>query len=198
MATAKKRELHWLRFTPNIRKLQILISVLTFDCWSLIYAAKSICLFSQVTRHLSKFFTPHLWCHFALQVKISCGSVNELVSVSEPSRCEYAMEFKTPAACQSADQMHREHEELWPAQRVNTNAFVADINRLLCVTFLILIKIYHQTHCLCSCFARPCLYLHPAAQLFQGAHVMVYRSDCRYLPYSIHFSEFMSISFTTE
>ena len=25
---------------------------------------------------------------------------------------------------------------------------------------------------------------------------MVYRSDCRYLPYSIHFSEFMSICFT--
>ena len=24
-----------------------------------------------------------------------------------------------------------------------------------------------------------------------GAHVVVYRSDCRYLPYSIHFSEFM-------
>ena len=39
----------------------------------------------------------------------------------------------------------------------------------------------------------PCLYLHPAAQLFQDAHVVVYRSDCRYLPYSIHFSEFMAI-----
>ena len=29
--------------------------------------------------------------------------------------------------------------------------------------------------------------------LFYGAHVVVYRSDCRYLPYSIHFSEFMSL-----
>ena len=45
-------------------------------------------------------------------------------------------------------------------------------------------------------FACLCLYLHSAAQLFLGAHVVVYRSDCRYLPYSMHFSEFMSIFFT--
>ena len=32
-------------------------------------------------------------------------------------------------------------------------------------------------------------------QLFEGAHVVVYRSDCRYLPFSIHFSEFMPINF---
>ena len=36
----------------------------------------------------------------------------------------------------------------------------------------------------------PCLYFHPAAQLCQGAHVVIYLYDCRYLPYSIHFSEF--------
>ena len=37
-----------------------------------------------------------------------------------------------------------------------------------------------------------CLYLHLVAQLFQDIHVVVYQSDCPYLPYSIHFSEFMS------
>ena len=31
------------------------------------------------------------------------------------------------------------------------------------------------------------------AQLFKGAHVVVYRSDCRYLLYPIHFSQFMPI-----
>ena len=46
-------------------------------------------------------------------------------------------------------------------------------------------------------FAHPSLCLHPAAQLFLGAHVVVYRFDCRYLPYSIHSSsEFMPIFFT--
>ena len=37
-----------------------------------------------------------------------------------------------------------------------------------------------------------CLYLHLAAQLFwDHAHIMVYWSICHYLPYSIHFSEFI-------
>ena len=29
-----------------------------------------------------------------------------------------------------------------------------------------------------------------------GAHVVVYQSDCQYLPYSIHGSEFMPVCFT--
>nr|XP_058950377.1 glucosidase 2 subunit beta-like isoform X1 [Pocillopora verrucosa] len=37
------------------------------------------------------------------EVILRCGSANELVQVSEPSRCEYRMEFKTPAACQDID-----------------------------------------------------------------------------------------------
>lgn len=37
------------------------------------------------------------------EINLKCGSTNELVQVSEPSRCEYQMEFKTPAACQSID-----------------------------------------------------------------------------------------------
>lgn len=32
-------------------------------------------------------------------VTVSCGKENQLISVIEPSRCEYAMEFLTPAAC---------------------------------------------------------------------------------------------------
>ena len=35
-----------------------------------------------------------------------------------------------------------------------------------------------------------------SSALSQRVHVVVYQSDCRYLPYSIHFSEFMPISFT--
>lgn len=37
------------------------------------------------------------------EIILRCGSANELVQVSEPSRCEYLMEFKTPAACQDID-----------------------------------------------------------------------------------------------
>ena len=40
------------------------------------------------------------------------------------------------------------------------------------------------------------LYLHPKAQLFQDAYVVVYRSDGRYLSYSMPFSEFMQNQFT--
>jgi len=32
-------------------------------------------------------------------VTLSCGTDNKLTSVTEPSRCEYAMEFSTPALC---------------------------------------------------------------------------------------------------
>ncbi|XP_068676407.1 glucosidase 2 subunit beta-like [Montipora foliosa] len=37
------------------------------------------------------------------EVNLRCGSTNEVIQVSEPSRCEYLMEFKTPAACQNSD-----------------------------------------------------------------------------------------------
>ena len=36
----------------------------------------------------------------SVDVKFVCGGENELVSVEEPAKCEYAMEFRTPAACQ--------------------------------------------------------------------------------------------------
>ncbi|XP_065674245.1 glucosidase 2 subunit beta isoform X5 [Hydra vulgaris] len=33
------------------------------------------------------------------KVNLSCGAESKLLAVSEPSRCEYAMEFQTPALC---------------------------------------------------------------------------------------------------
>lgn len=51
-----------------------------------------------------------------LQINLRCGSTNELFQVSEPSRCEYLMEFKTPAACRNVGDSTLPHEhggELW-------------------------------------------------------------------------------------
>ncbi|XP_041867711.1 glucosidase 2 subunit beta [Melanotaenia boesemani] len=44
-------------------------------------------------------------------VKLTCGKETVVTSTSEPSRCEYLMEFTTPAVCQEL-QMPHEHEEL--------------------------------------------------------------------------------------
>ncbi len=35
----------------------------------------------------------------SVAVKLKCGAENKLLSVTEPSKCEYVMEFDTPAAC---------------------------------------------------------------------------------------------------
>ena len=51
-----------------------------------------------------------------IQINLRCGSTNELFQVSEPSRCEYLMEFKTPAACRNVGDSVLSHEhggELW-------------------------------------------------------------------------------------
>ncbi|XP_068613194.1 glucosidase 2 subunit beta-like [Brachionichthys hirsutus] len=48
-------------------------------------------------------------------VKLTCGKETVVMSTSEPSRCEYLMEFTTPAVCQehpTPDSVHRGHEEL--------------------------------------------------------------------------------------
>ncbi|TRY89196.1 hypothetical protein DNTS_025386 [Danionella cerebrum] len=48
-------------------------------------------------------------------VKLTCGKDTVLTSTSEPSRCEYLMEFTTPAVCQeptSIDSFPHEHVEL--------------------------------------------------------------------------------------
>lgn len=34
-----------------------------------------------------------------LQLKLSCGTENELLSVAEPEKCEYHFVGKTPALC---------------------------------------------------------------------------------------------------
>ena len=36
-----------------------------------------------------------------LQVKIECGTTNEIYAASEPNRCEYEFKYRTPAACAS-------------------------------------------------------------------------------------------------
>ncbi|KAM3925851.1 glucosidase 2 subunit beta [Leptodactylus fuscus] len=47
------------------------------------------------------------------QVKLYCGKETVVTSTSEPSRCEYLMEFFTPAACQQpAEIPPDEHDEL--------------------------------------------------------------------------------------
>ncbi|KAG9473086.1 hypothetical protein GDO78_014711 [Eleutherodactylus coqui] len=47
------------------------------------------------------------------QVKLYCGKETIVTSTSEPSRCEYLMEFFTPAACQQpSDIPLEEHDEL--------------------------------------------------------------------------------------
>ncbi|XP_069783296.1 glucosidase 2 subunit beta isoform X1 [Narcine bancroftii] len=46
-------------------------------------------------------------------VKLSCGKETVVLSTSEPSRCEYLMEFSTPAFCQDeAEEGGSEHDEL--------------------------------------------------------------------------------------
>ena len=50
---------------------------------------------------------------FCLQIKLSCGSSDELISVTEPNRCEYSMEFRTLALCEDlSEETHDLHEEL--------------------------------------------------------------------------------------
>lgn len=45
-------------------------------------------------------------------VTLLCGKENKLISVSEPSRCEYAMEFATPALCNPSAEPQDTHDEL--------------------------------------------------------------------------------------
>ncbi|XP_011262447.1 glucosidase 2 subunit beta isoform X2 [Camponotus floridanus] len=45
-------------------------------------------------------------------VTLSCGTENKLISVTEPSRCEYAMEFSTPALCNPSSDTTDKHDEL--------------------------------------------------------------------------------------
>lgn len=45
-------------------------------------------------------------------INLSCGKENKLISVTEPSRCEYAMEFTTPALCNPSVESANAHDEL--------------------------------------------------------------------------------------
>ncbi|XP_028405405.1 glucosidase 2 subunit beta-like [Dendronephthya gigantea] len=57
-------------------------------------------------------FTNGLGCwngpNRSTKVKLSCGTKNELVGVSEPSKCEYEFIFHTPAACHPDYLVHDE------------------------------------------------------------------------------------------
>jgi protein kinase C substrate 80K-H len=35
-------------------------------------------------------------------VRVSCGATNEIVSVTEPNRCQYLVAFRSPTACTPA------------------------------------------------------------------------------------------------
>jgi hypothetical protein len=45
-------------------------------------------------------------------VFVSCGSVNEIVSVNEPNRCQYQIQFTSPTACTQAqlDELQKQVE----------------------------------------------------------------------------------------
>ncbi|XP_076235961.1 glucosidase 2 subunit beta [Calliopsis andreniformis] len=45
-------------------------------------------------------------------VNLTCGKENKLISVTEPSRCEYVMEFSTPALCNPSMEVGDTHDEL--------------------------------------------------------------------------------------
>jgi len=44
------------------------------------------------------------------RISLTCAPVNQITSVSEPSRCEYLYEMTTPAACNSGES--HGHDEL--------------------------------------------------------------------------------------
>jgi len=48
-----------------------------------------------------------------LQVNMKCGLENRVTGASEPSRCEYAFDFETPARCtEPPTQSDDAHDEL--------------------------------------------------------------------------------------
>ncbi|KAF9988047.1 hypothetical protein BGZ75_010097 [Mortierella antarctica] len=50
----------------------------------------------------------------SVKVVMSCGVVNEIVAVSEPSKCEYLYKFRTPAACRVISGNEAEGAEMLP------------------------------------------------------------------------------------
>lgn len=45
-------------------------------------------------------------------VNVVCGTINEITSASEPSRCEYEFDFSTPALCNLSQLDSHDHDEL--------------------------------------------------------------------------------------
>nr|BAN21351.1 glucosidase ii beta subunit [Riptortus pedestris] len=46
------------------------------------------------------------------RVTVNCGLENEVKSASEPNKCEYVLEFETPAACKLSEKNKDTHDEL--------------------------------------------------------------------------------------
>jgi len=43
---------------------------------------------------------------------LSCGAVNEIISVSEPEKCEYRYNFRTPAVCEVVNETAQTQEDI--------------------------------------------------------------------------------------
>lgn len=43
---------------------------------------------------------------------LSCGAVNEIISVAEPEKCEYLYNFRTPAVCDVVDETAQTLEDI--------------------------------------------------------------------------------------
>ena len=56
-----------------------------------------------------------VYIRLSIQVKLTCGTTNQLLAASEPNRCEYEYVFQTPAVCEPVSpDKHKdpEHDEL--------------------------------------------------------------------------------------
>ncbi|GJJ73591.1 protein kinase C substrate 80K-H [Entomortierella parvispora] len=48
----------------------------------------------------------------SVKMVLSCGAVNEIISVTEPEKCEYLYNFKTPAVCEAVDETSEIQEDI--------------------------------------------------------------------------------------
>lgn len=71
-------------------------------CWQGPNRATTVSLINDQVFLSTRFHCPGIkpfWGGGVSQVSLICGKETAVTSTSEPSRCEYLMEFTTPAAC---------------------------------------------------------------------------------------------------